>query len=280
MRGLQNRVAIVTGGAASIGLAITEAFHREGTKVVIVARSADKGKRIVERLGAAVHYEQADITVDSDLDRIARSAVDRFGRIDFVVNNACSYLDQGRRSSREEWLTTLNTNVVSGALLAERCRDELAKTKGAVVNISSISAYAAQTGRWTYPISKAAILHLTRLQALDYRGSGIRVNTLVAGWTQSDPITSLSGGDCEKAERVAADFHLMGRLGRAAEVADGVLFLCSDHASFITGGELKVDGGYLAMGPERADAAIEKLSSQAPASVPCNGFKDSPLGIG
>jgi NAD(P)-dependent dehydrogenase (short-subunit alcohol dehydrogenase family) len=260
MRGLEGKVAIVTGGAASIGKAISEAFYQAGSRVVVVARSADKGKELVKRLSERAQYEQADITVDADLDRIVKRAIERFGRIDFIVNNACSYTDQGQRSTREEWLTTLNTNVVSGALLVERAREELAKTKGAVVNLSSISAYAAQTGRWTYPVSKAAILHLTRLQAMDYARDGIRVNTLVAGWTESDPISGLSGGDSAKADRVAAEFHLLGRLGRAREVAEGVLFLCSEHASFVTGGELKVEGGYLAMGPEQAGSAIAKLS--------------------
>jgi NAD(P)-dependent dehydrogenase (short-subunit alcohol dehydrogenase family) len=260
MRGLDGKVAIVTGGAASIGERISEAFHEAGTKVVVVARSADKGNAFARRLGGRVHYECADITVDADLDRIVRHAVERFGRIDFIINNACSYIDRGQYSTREEWLSTLNTNVVSGALLVEHARTELVKSKGAVVNLSSISAYAAQTGRWTYPVSKAAILHLTRLQAMDYARDGIRVNTLVAGWTESDPISGLSGGDREKADRVAAEFHLLGRLGRAAEVAEGVLFLCSEHASFITGGELKVDGGYLAMGPEQTGPAIAKLT--------------------
>lgn len=260
MRGLDGRVAIVTGGAASIGKAISEAFHGAGAQVVVVARSADKGQVLAQRLGERVHFEQADITVDVDLDRIASRAVQKFGRIDFVVNNACSYVDQGQHSTREEWITTLNTNVISGALLVERARPELAKNKGAVVNISSISAYAAQSGRWTYPVSKAAILHLTRLQALDYSRDGIRVNTLVAGWTESDPISGLSAGDSERADRVAAEFHLLGRLGRAREVAEGVLFLCSQNASFITGGELKVEGGYLAMGPEQAGPAIAKLT--------------------
>jgi NAD(P)-dependent dehydrogenase (short-subunit alcohol dehydrogenase family) len=260
MRGLDGKVAIVTGGAASIGMRISEAFHEAGSKVVLVARSAEKGNALARRLGARVHYECADITVDADLDRIVRHAVERFGGIDFIINNACSYVDAGQCSTREEWLITLNTNVVSGALLVERARTELVKSKGAVVNLSSISAYAAQTGRWTYPVSKAAILHLTRLQAMDYARDGIRVNTLVAGWTESDPISGLSGGDRAKADRVAAEFHLLGRLGRAEEVAEGVLFLCSEHASFITGGELKVEGGYLAMGPEQTGPAIAKLS--------------------
>jgi len=133
-------------------------------------------------------------------------------------------------------------------------------SKGAVVNPCSISGYAAQTGRWTYPVSKAAILHLTRQQAMDYARDRIRVNSLVAGWTVSDPIRALSGGDLKRADAVAAEFHLLGRLARAEEIAEGVLFLCSDHASFVTGGELKVEGGYLAMGPEQAGPAIAKLT--------------------
>lgn len=260
MRGIQNKVVIVTGGAASIGCAITEAFHEAGAKVLIAARSADKGAALAKALGESALFQQTDITNDDHLQRLVDRAVSTWGRIDFIVNNACSYVDNGRRSSRTDWLTTLNTNVVSGALLVERARAELAKSRGAVVNLSSISAYAAQSGRWTYPVSKAAITHLTRLQAMDYAQDGIRVNALVAGWTVSDPIAGLSGGDWEKADRVAADFHLLGRLGRAREVAEGVLFLCSDHASFTTGGELKVEGGYLAMGPEQSGPAIARLS--------------------
>lgn len=261
MRGLSGKVAIVTGGAASIGKAITNAFVTAGVRVVVAARSKDTGNALVSELGPATHFQQTDITNDDHLERLVSQGIAHFGRIDFIVNNACSYADGGQRSTRAQWLETLNTNVVSSALLVELARPELAKRSGAVVNVSSISAYAAQTGRWTYPVSKAAILHLTRLQAMDYARDGIRVNALVAGWTVSDPIAGLSGGDWSKANRVAAEFHLLGRLGRASEVAEGVLFLCSDHASFTTGGELKVEGGYLAMGPEQAVPAIAKLTS-------------------
>ena len=260
MRGLQDKVAIVTGGAASIGRAITESFHRAGTRVVIAARSQDKGDALVAQLGPAVLFQRTDITDDTHLRRLVDRALQAFGRLDFIVNNACSYADSGQRSTRDEWHATLDTNVVSGARLVEIAHPELAKRSGAVVNISSISAYAAQTGRWTYPVSKAAILQLTRLQAMDYAADGIRVNSLVAGWTVSDPIEGLTGGDWDKADKVAASFHLLGRLARATEVAEGVLFLCSDHASFTTGSELKVEGGYLAMGPEQASPAIAQLT--------------------
>lgn len=260
MRGLQDKVAIVTGGAASIGLVITEALHAAGVRVVVAARTREKGEALARRLGGSVAYLQTDITSDQQLEQLVAHAVQRFGRLDFVVNNACSYVDNGCRSTRAEWLATLDTNLVSGAILVEIARPHLAKQRGAVVNMSSISAHAAQSGRWTYPVSKAGILHLTRLQALDYAREGIRVNALVAGWTVSDPIDGLAGGDRARADRVAAQFHLLGRLGRATEVADGVLYLCSDNASFVTGSELRVEGGYLAMGPEQAGAAITLLT--------------------
>lgn len=260
MRGLAGKTAIVTGGAASIGLAITQALCAAGVRVVVAARSREKGEAVANSLGPDVIYQRTDITRDSDLDQLVACALDRFGRIDFIVNNACSYVDNGQRSTREEWLGTLDANLVSGALLVEKARAHLAKHRGAVVNLSSISAHVAQSGRWTYPVSKAAILQLTRLQALDYARDGVRVNALVAGWTQSDPVAGLSGGDDAKADQVAAEFHLLGRLGRGSEVADGVLFLCSDHASFVTGSELRVDGGYLTMGPEQAGTAIAKLT--------------------
>jgi NAD(P)-dependent dehydrogenase (short-subunit alcohol dehydrogenase family) len=260
MRGLKDKVVIVTGGAASIGLAITEAFHAAGVRVAVAARSREKGEAVARRLGDSVCYFQTDITRDEQLENLVAQTIARFGRLDFIVNNACSYVDNGAASTRSEWLATLDANLVSGAILVEMARPHLAKQGGAVVNMSSISAHAAQSGRWTYPVSKAGIVHLTRLQALDYAREGIRVNALVAGWTVSDPIDGLSGGDRVKADRVAADFHLLGRLGRATEVADGVLYLCSDHSSFMTGSELRVEGGYLAMGPEQAGAAIARLT--------------------
>ncbi len=267
MRGLNGKVAIVTGGAASIGRAIVTGLNAAGVRVAIAARSIDKGNELAASLGNGVVFQKTDITVDAELDQLVATTVQRFGRLDFVINNACSYVDEGQRSSRAQWLETLNVNLVSGALLTERARSHLASSRGAVVNVSSISAYAAQSGRWTYPVSKAAIVHLTRLQAMDYAAEGIRVNAVIAGWTVSDPISSLSGNDWGKANRIAAEFHLLRRLGRAEEVADGVLFLCSDHASFSTGGELRVDGGYLAMGPEQAGHAIAKLTGGDQASV-------------
>jgi NAD(P)-dependent dehydrogenase (short-subunit alcohol dehydrogenase family) len=267
MRGLANRTAIVTGGAASIGAAIVEAFAQAGSRVAIFDVKAEDGERLAARLGDRVLFKRVDITDDTALGAGLNDALARFGRIDFIVNNACTYLDNGRDSERDQWLAALNVNLVSGAMLVRMAREHLARNNGAVVNLGSISAKAAQTGRWLYPVSKAGILHLTRLQAMDYAQDGIRVNSVSPGWTWSEPIKALSGGDQPRADRVAASYHLLRRLGRASEVAAAVLFLCSDEASFITGADLAVDGGYSAMGPEQAEAAIARLTEDGQAVV-------------
>ncbi|ODT47218.1 SDR family oxidoreductase [Devosia sp. 63-57] len=259
MSEFEGKVAIVTGGAASIGLDITKGLVEAGVKVVVGARSREAGDAVARQFGDKVRYVAADIRKDEDLDALVAAAAE-WGRLDIVVNNAAVYDDNGAQSSRESWLNTLNTNVVSSALLSEKARPHLAKQGGSIVNISSISAYAAQSGRWTYPVSKAAILHLTHSQALDYAKDGIRSNSIILGWTWSDPIAGLSGNDQEKADSVGANFHILGRVGRGPEAAAAVLFLSSKAASFTTGSELKVDGGYTALGPEGPGQAIALLT--------------------
>jgi NAD(P)-dependent dehydrogenase (short-subunit alcohol dehydrogenase family) len=151
---------------------------------------------------------------------------DRFGRIDFLVNVACSYLDNGAASTRAEWLESLDVNLVGSVMLMQAAEAELAKNRGAIVNFGSISSRVAQTGRWLYPVSKAAILQLTRNQAMDLAPKGIRVNAVSPGWTWSNIMDQLTDGNRAKTDSVAAPFHLLGRvaqprrgrLGRAVPV--------------------------------------------------------------
>jgi NAD(P)-dependent dehydrogenase (short-subunit alcohol dehydrogenase family) len=131
---------------------------------------------------------------------------------------------------------------------------------GSIVNFTSISAKVAQTGRWLYPVGKAALVQLTRNMAMDLAPDGIRVNSVSPGWTWSNVMVELTGGDREKTDRVAASFHLLRRVNDAEEVAAVVVFLCSDDASGVTGADWAVDGGYSAMGPEQAEPAIPKLT--------------------
>jgi NAD(P)-dependent dehydrogenase (short-subunit alcohol dehydrogenase family) len=255
MRGLSGKVAIVPGGCTKIGRAVVDAFVAAGVKVMVADIVPGEG------FAEGVAFQTCDLRDDAQIAALVQATKDRFGRIDFLVNVACSYLDNGAASTRAEWLESLNVNIVGSVILMQAAEEELAKNKGAIVNFGSISSRVAQTGRWLYPVSKAAILQLTRNQAMDLAPKGIRVNAVSPGWTWSNIMDQLTHGNRAKTDAVAAPFHLLGRVANPEEVASTVLFLCSDEASFITGTDICVDGGYTAMGPEQAVPAIPLLMS-------------------
>ncbi len=259
MEGLKGKVAIVTGGATLIGAEVVRAFHREGTKVVI-ADVEPKGQKVADEIGKDVLFVCTDLADDAQVAACVERTVKSFGGIDFLVNLACVYIDNGFEASRKDWLDSYNVNVVGGVMMLKAAHPHMVKRGGgAVVNFGSISAKVAQTGRWLYPVTKAAILQLTRNEAMDLAKDKIRVNSVSPGWTWCRLMDELTHGDKEKTNRVGGAFHLLGRVGEPSEVAEAVLFLCSSHASFITGTDLAVDGGYSAMGPEMAAPAIPKL---------------------
>ncbi|MEH3047629.1 SDR family oxidoreductase [Sphingomonas adhaesiva] len=262
MAELDGKVAIVTGGAASIGAAITRQLHADGARVVIAARSPEKGAAIAAELGEGALFVATDITDDAALAALVARATDAFGRLDVVVNNACSYGDGGPATPRSTWLETLNVNAVSAAILGEIARPHLTATRGNIVNIGSISGRFAHVGRWAYPVSKATLAHLTRAQALDYAADGIRVNMVTLGHIWSDPFDGLTAGDRAHADRVSKDLNLIGRVADAAEVARVVAFVASDGASYMTGSETAVDGGYGMLGPERRVPLMPLLAGQ------------------
>ncbi len=248
---LTGKVAIITGGAASIGAAITQKLHACGAAVVIAARSEDKGLAIQQKLGDKALYVKTDITDDAQLSNLVSCAVETFGGLDILINNAASYDDDGSTSTRQQWLGTLNANAVSPAILGEMSRPHLKARGGCIVNIGSISGIAPHIGRWTYPVSKATMLHLTKTQAVEYAQDGIRVNMARLGHIWSDPFEGLTGDNRTHADKVSTPYNLMGRVANAEEVANVVAFLASSEASYVTGAEFPVDGGYSAMGPEQ-----------------------------
>jgi len=260
MEGLKNKVAIVTGGATKIGAAVVRAFQRAGTKVAIADIDDNGGQEVANSAGKDVLFIKTDLADDGQIAHFVQRTVKEFGGIDILVNLACSYVDNALEASRKDWLDSYNINVVGGVMMLKAVRPHMIKRGGgAVVNFGSISAKVAQTGRWLYPVTKAAILQLTRNEAMDLAPDKIRVNSVSPGWTWSRVMDELTHGDKGKTNRVGGPFHLLGRVGEPEEVAEAVLFLCSDHASFITGTDLAVDGGYSAMGPEMAAPAIPKL---------------------
>ena len=259
MNGLNGKTAIISGGATLIGQGIAEVLKNYGVTVVIADINSQAGEAAAAKVGGNTHFIATDITNDAEIEALVKATVEKTGRLDFLVNVACTYLDNGADTTRTDWLKALDVNIVGSVMLMQAARKHLAANKGAIVNFGSISARVAQTGRWVYPVSKAAILQLTRNQAMDLAPEGIRVNAVSPGWTWSNIMQELTHDTRAKADAVAKDFHLLGRTGSPSEVGEAIAFLLSDNASFITGTDIRVDGGYTAMGPETNVPAIPRL---------------------
>lgn len=244
---------IITGGATSIGAEIVRAFAGAGYRVVIADIAVAEGEALAKTIGPQAKFLATDLAADADIERCVAGTVATFGPINAIVHAACSYVDGGIAASRADWRRSLDVNLVGAALLVREAKPHLVAPGGSIVLIGSISAKFGQAGRWLYPSSKAALLQLTRSMALDFAPSGVRVNSLSPGKTWSAPLQRKHANDRTRADAVEGTFHALARLGDAAEVARAALFLCSEAASFITGTDLAVDGGYSTMGPERME---------------------------
>lgn len=245
---VEGRVAIVTGGNSLLGKAIARAFVDAGASVAIAARDAERGEAAAGELGAL--YVQTDLAEDASIEACIAATLERFGRLDFLVNNAVAYVDGGLETTREDWVYALNVNVAGTAVFVREASRHM-EPGSAIVNLGSVGGKFGAAGRSVYPASKAAILQLTKNQAVELAPRGIRVNSVSPGWTWSDPLARMTGGSREAADRAAATTQPLGRAGDADEVGAAVVFLCSPAASFITGADLPVDGGYSMLGPDQ-----------------------------
>ena len=248
----RDRVAIVTGGASGIGAASAAEFVAEGARVAIFdinGEGATQQAKSLDPEGDRARGFAVDVSDEESVAAALASVVEAWGAVNYLVNCAVSFVAAGQDATTQEWERSLGVNVRGNAMLTAAVARKMG-AGSAVVNISSISAHVAQPTRWTYNATKGAIVSMTRCQALDLAPNGIRVNVISPGWIWTPEVEKAAEGDRAKWEPVWGKFHVLRRLGEAREVARAALFLCSSDASFITGTELFVDGGYNALGGE------------------------------
>ena len=252
---LSGKTAVVTGAGEGIGRATAELFADEGAAVVIAERNPTTGREaeraIVDRGGRA-RFIETDVSDESSVKAMVIKAVKTFDHIHILVNNAAVFILKGIEATPEEWRTILDVNVMGPALVAKHLVPEMKKAGGgAIVNLGSISSFIAQPKFVTYNATKAAVANMTRCMALDLAVDNIRVNAVCPGavWTRIvEQITRDAGMSRAQADRDPAwgGAHILNRLADPIEIARAILFLASDDASFITGENLMVDGGYTA----------------------------------
>ncbi len=263
MKGIEGRVAIVTGSASGIGVGLARVFHQYGASVSCVDIQ-DSGRVNVEGFGDRGLFVQADLRKDEDIRRIVETTARQFGAIDFIINAAATYADEGAESSRADWLNGFNANLIGHVMLVQEALPWLKKsTAPSVINFTSESARVGLSGRWIYPATKAAIEQVTRSQALDLASFGVRVNSVMPGWTRKPFHETAPKEVAERYQQLSSRLHMLGRMGTVEEVADAVIFLCSAHAGFITGSCLHVDGGHSALGPQGLEVHLPTKIRQA-----------------
>lgn len=252
-RSLAGKVAIVTGSTRGIGADIARVLAACGAHVVVLGLEQDSGAALVAELGQKAMFSATDVQQDAAIDACIDSVLARFGRIDILVNNACSYADNGLASTRAEWQQTLGVNLVSAAIFAQKVVPHMG-AGSVIVNLGSTGGKFGAAGRALYPASKAALLQLTKNLAVELAPQGIRVVAVSPAWTWSPAIEQLSRGSRADADAVAAPFHPLGRVGDGREVGNAVAFLASPAAAWITGVDIPVDGGFSILGPDRGIA--------------------------
>ena len=241
------RSVLITGALSGIGRAVAEAFARQGNRVVIAGRRAPAGAEVVadlRALGAQAEFVQTDVRYEDQVEELITTVIDRFGRLDVAVNAAGT---EGRSApitevNIEDYTASFDTNVLGTLLCVKHEMRAMADhSAGSIVNISSTMGERGAPNSALYAASKHAVEGLTKVAALDGAAAGIRVNAVAPGPVQTAMLDRLTGTEENKAAYLKN--IPLGRAGRPSEIADTVMFVSSDAASFITGQIIRVNGG-------------------------------------
>ncbi|HVU19127.1 MAG TPA: glucose 1-dehydrogenase [Rhizomicrobium sp.] len=244
---MNTQVVLITGGLTGIGHATALAFARNGAKVVVAGRNAETGADVAAELratGAEAEFIAADVRHEDDVRALIDATVKRFGRLDVAVNAAGTEGKPGPavEQTPESYAATFDTNVLGTILsMKHELRAMLAQGKGSIVNISSTFGHEGGAGASIYAGSKHAVEGITKSVALEVGTQGVRVNAVAPGPIQTGMLDRFTGSEDVKA--YLATLNAMKRIGKPDEIAQAVLYLASDSASFVTGHILTVDGG-------------------------------------
>lgn len=243
MKRFEDKVVIVTGATSGIGVGVAKAFAKEGASVILVGRNTEKGKNIEQEIistGAKAAFIQCDVSNAEEVQKMVEKAVETFGKIDILFNNAGVMLQsmEIERMPLEDWQKTMDINLTGTFLVSKYAKPYIVKEKGNIINNASIAGlqhYAA--GRsYAYSASKAAVIQFSHQMAKNYGEEGVRVNCICPGIVDT-PILGTRNRE-EYAQRVP-----LKRLATPEDVAKIVLFLASDDANYLTGVVLPIDGG-------------------------------------
>src|SRR5712691_1843567 len=240
-------VVLITGALTGIGRAAARAFAGEGNRIVVAGRHETAGQELAAELrafGTDVEFLRADVRQEDDVRNLIDQTVARFGRLDAAVNTAGTEGQPGpvTEQSADSYAATFDTNVLGTLLtMKHELRVMQAQGSGSIVNISSTYGHDGARGASVYAASKHAVEGLTKSAALEAAGSGVRVNAVAPGPTETAMLDRFTGSAERKAGLVST--VPLGRVGEPDEIANAILFLCSEKASFISGHVLSLDGG-------------------------------------